>query len=326
MKGRPIRFLAAALAVWTGARTVALWPVDEVPVLSVPMLGAAMAAEPPKTRPLRHREALDQHGFVMMAAPQPLPTRALGQPTSLIVASARQAVQVAPPITRPPAADLPPPVAPPPLARARSRLGGSVWVVARGGASAALLGGQLGASQAGARLTYALGAARRVAIAARVATPLGGSGREAAIGFDWQPTSAPVHLIAEQRFALDGGRGGPTVGVIGGVGPTEVARGITVEGYAQAGAIARDRIDGFIDGSLRVTTRLHEQAGSRIDLGLGAWGGAQRGAARLDVGPTLGVVLPVGPRRLRLAADWRQRVAGDARPGSGPAISIGSDF
>jgi hypothetical protein len=223
-------------------------------------------------------------------------------------------------------ADLPPPVAPPPIARARSRLAGSVWLVARGGASATLLGGQLGASQAGARLTYALGAARRVAIAARVATPLSGRGREAAIGLDWQPTAMPVHLIAEQRFALDGGRGGPTVGVIGGAGPTEVVRGVTVEGYAQAGAIARDRIDGFIDGSLRVTTRLGERAGTRIDLGLGAWGGAQRGAARLDVGPTLGLVLPVGPRRLRLAADWRQRVAGDARPGSGPAISIGSDF
>jgi hypothetical protein len=27
-----------------------------------------------------------------------------------------------------------------------------------------------------------------------------------------------------------------------------------------------------------------------------------------------------------MPADWRQRVAGDARPGSGPAVSLGVDF
>jgi hypothetical protein len=29
---------------------------------------------------------------------------------------------------------------------------------------------------------------------------------------------------------------------------------------------------------------------------------------------------------VRLSIDWRQRIAGRARPGSGPALSIGSDF
>jgi hypothetical protein len=29
---------------------------------------------------------------------------------------------------------------------------------------------------------------------------------------------------------------------------------------------------------------------------------------------------------LRLGAEWRQRVAGKAKPGSGPALSLGADF
>lgn len=40
-----------------------------------------------------------------------------------------------------------------------------------------------------------------------------------------------------------------------------------------------------------------------LDIGAGAWGGAQRGAERLDFGPTLGVAAPVAGRTLRLAVD-----------------------
>ncbi|MBI0475664.1 hypothetical protein D9601_09900 [Sphingomonas sp. MA1305] len=143
---------------------------------------------------------------------------------------------------------------------------------------------------------------------------------------DWQPMRWPVHVIAEHRMALDHGRGGVTLGVIGGVGPQAVTPSVTIEGYAQAGIVGRRRPDGFADGSLRLTTPIRADHGSGIAVGLGAWGGVQRDAARLDVGPTLAMTLPVGPRQLRLAADWRQRIAGRARPGSGPAIGLGSDF
>src|SRR3546814_10233062 len=65
----------------------------------------------------------------------------------------------------------------------------------------------LGGSQAGARLAYAIDPAHRLQLVGRVATPLRGRGREAAIGVAWQPTRAPVRVVAEQRFAIDGGRG-----------------------------------------------------------------------------------------------------------------------
>src|SRR3546814_4330059 len=90
-----------------------------------------------------------------------------------------------------------------------ARWSSSGWVVLRGdGAAGAAFGGsQLGGSQAGARLAYAIDPAHRLQLVGRVATPLRGRGREAAIGVAWQPTRAPVRVVAEQRFAIDGGRG-----------------------------------------------------------------------------------------------------------------------
>ncbi|MEG3163662.1 hypothetical protein U1701_03550 [Sphingomonas sp. PB2P19] len=223
-------------------------------------------------------------------------------------------------------ATLPPPLVPTPRATGRNRLAGSAWLLARGGPAGSLDGGQLGASQAGVRFTYALGAARRVALAARVSAPMKGRGREAAFGLDWQPTRLPVRIIAEQRVSLDGGRGGPTIGVVGGYGPADIATGVRLEAYGQAGAIARDGVETFIDTAARVTHPVAHIAGKRLDLGLGAWGSAQRGAKRFDIGPTLGVAVPVAGTAIRFNLDWRQRIGGTARPGSGLALSIGSDF
>jgi hypothetical protein len=61
-------------------------------------------------------------------------------------------------------------------------------------------------------------------------------------------------------------------------------------------------------------------------LGGGAWGAAQRDAQRFDIGPSATLALPLGKQNVRLALDWRQRIAGDARPGSGLALTLGSDF
>jgi hypothetical protein len=56
-----------------------------------------------------------------------------------------------------------------------------------------------------------------------------------------------------------------------------------------------------------------------VEVGAGAWGGAQPGAARLDMGPQASFRIPVGRTGIRASAEWRFRVAGDAEPGSGPA-------
>jgi len=84
--------------------------------------------------------------------------------------------------------------------------------------------------------------------------------------------------------------------------------------------------EGFTDGAVRLSRPVMERGATRLDLGLGLWGGVQRGAGRLDLGPSLALIVPAGERRLRFTLDWRQQVAGNAAPGSGPALSVGTDF
>jgi len=322
--GRPIRFLMLTLGGWVAIRTLALLPtMAPLPALAealVPHAVATLLSPPAQNAPVRTVQLLPTvapvtHDVARPPSPQvfvPVPT--IDKPPA----------PEPPPIA--PQAMLPPPIVPTPIAKGRSRLAGSAWLLARSGPAGSLDGGQLGASQAGLRLTYALGTARRLAIAARVSAPTKGRGREASLGLEWQPTRLPVRLIAEQRVSLDGGRGGPTIGVIGGYGPADIAPGIRIEAYGQAGAIARDGLESFIDTAARVTHPVAHIAGQRVDLGIGAWGSAQRGARRFDIGPTLGIAVPVAGKSLRLNLDWRQRVGGTARPGSGPALSIGADF
>ena len=216
---------------------------------------------------------------------------------------------------------VPPPLRPTP-ASPTQRLTGSAWAILREGVAGGLPGGQLGGSQVGVRLVYALDRTQHVALSARVSAPLEGRGAEAAIGVELRPAHLPLRIIAEQRIAIDGGRGGTALYAVGGTNPVLVAAGFRLEAYAQAGVVVRGDAHGFADGAARLTRPLSRG----LDLGVGAWGGAQPGVSRVDVGPTVGIALPVAGRNIRLSLDWRQRVAGHARPGSGPALSIGSDF
>jgi hypothetical protein len=319
--GRPLRFLAILLGGWTTLRIALLWPtIDSVPALIdavVPRAEAKafFARAPHASVAIEKRKPARQPSI-----PAPTPSPAVISPPPIIDPPSERA--------DPPAIDRvqPPPLAPAPLATAPSRWAGSVWGIARAGETGIQPGGQLGGSQAGARLTYALGDVRRVALSARVSAPATGRGAELALGIDWQPGKVPVHLIVEHRLALDGGRGGPAALVVGGIDPVAIGAGFRLEAYAQVGAIHRTRIEPFADGALRITRPVATIGRTRIDLGAGSWGGAQRGAARLDIGPTLALAIPVADRSVRLTLDWRHRIAGRAAPGSGPALSIGSDF
>ncbi|MBX9859084.1 MAG: hypothetical protein K2Y20_05760 [Sphingomonas sp.] len=220
-----------------------------------------------------------------------------------------------------------PPLAFPARTPGASRLSGSAWLIARSGAglSQSPLGGQLGGSQAGIRLAYAIDRQRRLALVGRIATPLAGPGREAAAGIEWQPTRLPVRIVAEQRLAIDGGGGGPAIGVVGGVGPVPIGD-FRLEAYGQAGVIGRERGVGYADGAVRIERPMAKRHGVSLAAGIGAWGAAQPGAARIDVGPVLTATVPIRERRVRVALEWRARVGGQAAPGSGLALTIGGDF
>jgi len=328
--GRPLRFLALALGGWVMVRVALLLPevaslppsdmIPRVIEVLVPQVAAAILGRP-RVPPRVVTMTRVVVAPPMFAKPRPWQAQTSMPPLSVSPDHPDLAA-----VVEPQTYAIPSPVAPPSVSKAPSRLSGSAWLVARGGPAGTVSGGQLGASQGGLRLAYALGSRRKVALVARIATPLKGAGREAALGIEWQPTRLPIRLVAEQRFALDGGRGGPTIGVIAGYGPADVAPGLRLEAYGQAGAIGRDGIEGFVDVSARLTHPLGTLAGASVDIGVGSWASAQRDAERFDIGPSIVAALPVARKTIRLTLDWRERIAGGARPGSGPALSIGSDF
>lgn len=204
------------------------------------------------------------------------------------------------------------------------RWSASAWgLLRRDGAPGLAPAGTLGGSQAGVRLRYRLNgdAARPLALSARLYAPLRDRrGGEAAVGIDWRPLGgAPVHILAERRQALGAdGRSAFALTVYGGVDEVRLPGRLRLDAYGQAGAVGTRSPDFFADGSARISL-----PAGRLEFGAGAWGGAQRGAARLDAGPLVAIRLP---GRTRVSAEWRFRIAGDAAPGSGPALTLGSDF
>jgi hypothetical protein len=166
---------------------------------------------------------------------------------------------------------------------------------------------------------------KRLAVSARLYSPLRQpSGAEAALGLEVQPLKAvPVRLLAEQRQAL--GRDGRSAFAImahGGISEQPVLGPVRLDAYAQAGIVGLRSQDGFVDAAVRLGAPITND----IRFGIGAWGAAQPGVSRLDVGPQASYRLPVLGRGVNASLEWRVRVAGDARPGSGPALTLSTEF
>ncbi len=214
------------------------------------------------------------------------------------------------------------------------RFGGptvSTWALFRPGMSKAALidNGQLGGSQIGARLVLPvarLSNSTDIGLSARAYMPVGAPrGKEAAIGVRLRQAGNPsFEIIGERRIGMDReGRNAFSLLAVTGLSDVALDKGFTLNAYAQAGVVGTRAHDGFIDGNALVD---HALKASSVRVGLGAWGGLQPGAARLDIGPQASVPLPVAGRSLRLSAQWRFRIAGRADPASGPALVIGTDF
>lgn len=207
-----------------------------------------------------------------------------------------------------------------------SRWSASAWLFVRDTEAVALApGGTLGGSQAGGRLLYRLGEAgtSNVALSLRAYAPLSDvDAAEVAAGVDWQPSPiVPVHLLLERRQALgSSGRSAFSLTAYGGVSDVEVGPA-RLDAYGQAGVAGFRSRDPFADGSVRLGLPV-----GRAKIGGGIWGAAQPDAARVDVGPQASLSVPLGEARITVAADWRFRVAGDAAPGSGPTLTIATDF
>jgi len=203
----------------------------------------------------------------------------------------------------------------------------------RGGKGLGSFGPSYGASQAGAVLRYRLmpGDAHRLAAYGRFYAALGDTGeREAAAGLSARPLPrVPVAAMVElraSRFTDGQTHLRPAVMAVSEVPPITLPLALRAEAYAQGGYVGGAGATGFVDGQLRVDRPVDVQGRASVALGGGAWGGAQTGAQRLDMGPSARFSYSDGHMSAHLAIDWRFRVAGNAQPLSGPAITLSAGF
>ena len=356
-----LRFLTLAVIGWAGLRAATLGalpgeelfridrsealpppivptqfpPIDPVQPASVEFAspGFAPIAVQPVIRPITIPVV-----YAASWSPAPYPTRLSGVlPTP---ASAPQFYSPIPaldewPLSRVAAASLPPLRQSTVVAPAQSiptqlnridRVQLTAWALLRGqqgavGPSSLASGGQLGGSQAGARLSYNF--TPGIAATLRTTSEVGRRGGEVAAGVRLRPVAAiPLWFTAERRQrigSLGGGRNAFALFFETGVYDRPMPWRLSLDAYLQGGVVGFNSRDGFVDGALTLSRPVYKQ----FSAGLGVWGGAQPGIYRVDAGPR--VTMRVR-NNLKVHFDYRQRLAGDAQPGSGPAVTLAGDF
>ena len=358
-----LRFLAVAVVGWIGVRAVAVGTIPGAEMFSVPPTEAAtvppivptefppidppvMAAAMPPGYPTPY---YGQYAPAVVRVPVyfPVPQYSAPSPQPLAPQPAASDLTPLPPADEPlfysqiapldewPVGELaergplggrsPTPGfgGEPVLPQRLDRLQLSSWALLRSkpGPDTLASGGTLGGSQAGARLLYNV--TPWLAASVRSSAPVDRStGGEVAAGVRVRPLQRlPIYVTAERRQGLGkhGGRSAFALLGEGGLYQRPMPYGFALDGYAQAGVVGIRSRDLFADGGFTLTRPLF----ARSSAGLGVWGGVQPGLYRVDVGPR--VSMPLG-NRMRVHVDWRQRVAGSAAPGSGPALTLAADF
>ncbi|MEL7188569.1 MAG: hypothetical protein AAGK17_03370 [Pseudomonadota bacterium] len=194
-----------------------------------------------------------------------------------------------------------------------------------------------GASQAGAKLTYRLAPKSahdpRVFVRAYSALIANGENELAVGGSARLFAKVPIRLAGEVRYtdSLLGKRFRPAAYAFTEIPPISLPERFSLEAYAQGGYVAGSGSTFFADGQAVATREVKNFTAGRLgnarfSIGAGAWGGAQKGVYRVDVGPTMRVDMSIGKVPARISVDWRQKIAGDAAPESGVAATISTRF
>lgn len=221
------------------------------------------------------------------------------------------------------------------------------WAFLRGGGFTPLgqqnIGGQAqyGGSQAGAIARYYPWSKHGApSLFLRSTRALSGPAQsEIALGALLRPAKAiPVQLAVEQRIALDsGGANKPAAYIVSDIAPRTLPGDVRANIYAQAGIVGISDSAYFFDLQVTLEKPLLQKGHREVAVGAGLWSGGQGSVAggenagiatvnRVDIGPHIVARLPVAGQQTQFALDWRQRVAGNADPGSGPALTVSTRF
>lgn len=150
--------------------------------------------------------------------------------------------------------------------------------------------------------------------------------RELAAGVQWRPSlDVPVNIIAERRFRQDR-PDAFAVFVAGGQSSLALPVKFRLDVYGQAGVVSGSSGGAFADMMVQARRPIVVLAPAKISAGAGAWAGGQDNVMRLDIGPSIAADMPIAGAQFRLEASWRFRVAGDADPSNGPAVTLSTSF
>ncbi len=201
----------------------------------------------------------------------------------------------------------------------------SAWAFYRPHARVQQGSGLYGGSQAGVRAAYALADGWQV-YGRLSATPVTRDSAEGAVGLALRPVAhVPLTLAIERRARIAGdGDSAFAAYVSGGVSHLAAPAQFRIDAYGAAGLVGASRRDGFAEGAATARRQVARLARAQLSAGAGVWGGTQTGTSRLDIGPSVALRWDGAP--LNLSFDWRQRMAGNAAPRSGPAITLSADF
>ena len=346
-RGQPILALVVVMVIWTVARATMWNPVfsarNEPAQLHLPLAGpGAVAAESPDivevSAGLTGQEVLKTMVWDKMSAHAlPLVKGAPLTAAKVVQSHSHNAD---------PVADVPRlvPMVPSLGRRTETRNGQrwafDQWLLMRTGSGVAATApgaASYGANQAGAIARFRLGSGKPHDSFGYVRTSLAinspGNDRELALGIGLRPMQrVPLRVMAEVRVFDSNNsevRLRPVVTVVTELPWQNLPAGFRAEVYGQAGYAGGVGPTAFFDAQALIDRSISEDAGMRreVRLGAGVWAGGQKGAVRLDVGPRVTLPINLGEGAAsRIALDWRLRVAGNANPGSGPALTIASSF
>ncbi len=349
---RAFRAFAFVATCWTAGRALVLITAETVPPIDsreVAGLQSPIGALPAKRDALQERRQSLRRGAAVgsMTSPprqnRPPATQSAGadfRPAGMKAAiSPQNAVQALAEYAEPNVHQAKrvssfalPPFAPRSLVTSKGSISGYVFV--RGDRGAATLSGSglLGGSQAALSLEApTLFSVRgidvrpvgRLTFAGLRQAPdefAGGISARSSIG-DFR-----IDGVLERRVGLKrSGRDAITVRASIGVYKAIDRTPLTVSGYVHTGIVGLNRRDGFAEAEGRLVL-MEGNRFRQLKPGVAIWTAVQPQVSRLDIGPTLDIPVIRRPINMSIRTDWRFRIGGNARPGSGPTLTLVASY